>query len=84
MNKQEWLKIKKEKKYTIELLYEFWVDNKKPTYKDLTLEEFTQIISIFINAYNGMISQMKINDHFDKKFNITKVFNNKGEIVKEF
>ncbi|MFA9239442.1 MAG: hypothetical protein ACEQSQ_06075 [Candidatus Paceibacteria bacterium] len=83
MNKQEWIKAKQEKKFTLELLYEFWQDNKKPTYKEVSFEDFSQLIQVFINN-QGVLSHTKLLDHFDEKFKITKVFNNKGQIVKEF
>lgn len=82
MTKMDWLKIKKNKQYTIELLYEFWIGNKKENYKNVSIEEFTQLIQVYAQD-NGNFSQGKIEEYFDGKFNITKLFDKNKQLIKE-
>lgn len=82
MEKKEWLKIKKNGKYTVESLYEFWKENRKPQYKDLSLQEFTELIQVYINS-QGFISSKRLEEYFDKTCFITKIFDKDGKLLKE-
>jgi len=82
MNKQDWLDIKKNKQYNIDSLFEFWNTIKKPNYKDLTIDEFAELIQVYANN-GGQLSDEKLEEYFDKKFNIIKLYDNKGKLIKE-
>ncbi len=82
MEKKDWLNIKKNRQYTIEALYEFWKENRKPQYKDLTLEEFSELIMVYIHN-NGSISDNKIMEFFDNKCSIMKIHDKNGKLIIE-
>lgn len=82
MERIDWTKIKSNGQYTIEALYEFWNENKKPHYDELTLEEFSKKMGEYIRL-GGEFSHQKINEFFDKKFNIVSVFDKNGKLLKQ-
>lgn len=83
MNKNEWLSIKKSKNYPIEILYEFYQNRRKETEKELTLDEFTIKFMEYFNHVRN-VNNTLIDEFFDKKLGITKLFNEKGELLKEY
>lgn len=82
MNKQDWLKIKKSGQLNIEMLFEFWEKNKKPSYKKLEINEFSNLITEYFNN-GGQFSFKKLEEYFDKKFNITKIYDKDHNLIKE-
>ena len=82
MERADWTKIKNNGQYTVEALYDFWNENKKLSYKDLTLEEFSEEMKKYINL-RGEFSHRKISEFFDKKFNIVSIFDKSGKLIKQ-
>lgn len=83
MIKQDWLQVKSTQQITPEIIYEFWNENKKPEYKDISFEEFNTLIKLYIQNGNT-VSINKLEEFFDKKFNITKVYDKDKQLIKEF
>jgi len=82
MNKENWLKIKKSGQLNIEMLFEFWEKNKKPSYKELEFNEFSKLITEYFNN-GGEFSSKKLEEFFDKKFNVTKIYDKNHNLIKE-
>jgi hypothetical protein len=82
MTKQNWLEIKKRGEYTLDSLYEYWKDNRKENYKNPSEQEFKEIIQVYIQR-GGEFSYQKINQYFDEKFNITKIFDKDSKLIME-
>lgn len=83
MNKNEWLKIKQSKAYPIEILYEFYISRLKPQEKEYTFEEFSKNFMDYFNLVKN-VNNVLIDEFFDKKLGVTKLINNKNQIIKEY
>lgn len=65
------------------MLYDYWLNNKAEDYKHMTEQEFSEKAVLYFN-HGGNFSFEKIENYFDIKFNITKLFNKNKELIKEY
>jgi len=82
MNKQEWLQMKQTQQMPMELFYEFYIMKNNKDSK-MNKEEFRNHFQNYV-YYLGFIPTKKIIEYFDNLFIVTKLTNNKGQIIKEY
>jgi len=82
MTKTDWLNIKKRGQYTLDLLWDYWKNNRKETYNNPTEAEFKKAIQVYIQN-GGRFNQAEINLYYDIKFHITKLLDTRNQLIKE-
>lgn len=51
MTKEKWEEMKKGDTLPIEALYEYWIENKKPEWEELSFERFAGMFEAFISQF---------------------------------
>lgn len=82
ITKEDYIEAKNTKMYSIEMLYEFWTKNKMPGYQNIDIKEFSILLTRY-HAMGGAISDKSLEEFFDKKFNIVKLYDKNGVFIKE-
>lgn len=81
MNKQTWLDIKRNNNYPVQLFYEFFKTYN--TGRDMEFDEF----SVYFQRYVIAVRKLPLKDvipYQDSKLSITKLFDKKGILIKEY
>lgn len=81
MKKSDWFKMKKTQTYPLEILYEFF--QAKNTKENISIEEFSQKFLKY-NQMIGGVNTTKINEYFDQKLGITKLYDKNNQLIKEY
>lgn len=80
MDKNEYIEQRQKGLITTDMVWEMWENLKPEAAKEMDMDEFLHNFNLYCQHYGA--DKNRIYDYFDKKFDIVKVLDKNGNLLK--